>query len=102
MTQIKHFEKKEAPVWQEGQIKFCNTQKGFCFIKVPGSKDVFADSAVLQKGGVIKLSADGKYLVPQEGEKVQFTAEDRVSGSAATEVEFVPKRRAITQLPRYI
>jgi CspA family cold shock protein len=62
-----------------GKVKWFNDQKGFGFIVADGSnKDVFVHHSVIQADGFRTL---------QDGEQVEFEAEDGPKGLKATMVK---------------
>jgi len=61
-----------------GTIKWFNGTKGFGFIEVEGSKDVFVHYSAIRGTGYRNL---------EEGQQVEFTVEEGPKGPQATDVE---------------
>lgn len=64
----------------QGKVKWFNDDKGFGFIAVEGSKDVFVHHSA--------ISVDG-FRTLREGQEVQFDVEDSPKGPQAKNVTVV-------------
>lgn len=62
---------------ETGKVKWFSDAKGYGFIEVDGSKDVFVHYSSIQKEGYKSLA---------EGEPVQFELSDGAKGPQATNV----------------
>ncbi|MDO8682516.1 MAG: cold shock domain-containing protein [Armatimonadota bacterium] len=62
---------------QSGKVKWFSDAKGYGFIEVDGSRDVFVHYSVIQKDG---------YKTLTEGEAVEFEVVDGDKGPQATNV----------------
>ena len=63
-----------------GTVKWFSDQKGFGFLSVEGSKDVFVHHSAIEAQGFRTLA---------EGDRVEFTLEDGPKGPAAANVRKV-------------
>jgi CspA family cold shock protein len=63
-----------------GKVKWFNDQKGFGFIATEGGKDVFVHHSVIEGEGFRTL---------EDGEAVEYEAEEGPKGSKATKVRRV-------------
>lgn len=61
-----------------GKIKFFSEDKGFGFLKVEGSADVFLHSNELKRGGIKDI--------PKPGDQFGFEPEDSAKGLKALKV----------------
>lgn len=59
----------------KGNVKFYNSEKGFGFLKVQGSKDMFFHKSALLRGETLK-----------DGDSVEFETEETERGQAAITV----------------
>ncbi|MDO8589209.1 MAG: cold-shock protein [Armatimonadota bacterium] len=64
---------------QTGKVKWFSDAKGYGFIEVEGSRDVFVHYSAIQKEG---------YRTLTEGQTVQFDVVDGAKGPQATNVTF--------------
>ena len=62
----------------KGTVKWFNDQKGFGFIAAENGKDIFVHHSVIEGQGFKTL---------QDGETVEYEAEDGPKGSKATRVK---------------
>jgi cold shock protein len=62
----------------DGQVKWYNAEKGFGFVAVDGSKDVFIHRSVLARAGVPSL---------QEGQRIRMQVVAGAKGLEATSIE---------------
>lgn len=63
---------------RDGQVKWYDPKKGFGFVAVEGSKDVFIHRSVLAREGITEL---------QEGQRIHMRVVPGVKGLEATSVE---------------
>jgi cold shock protein len=73
------FERPTGPAQDmDGQVKWYNAEKGFGFVAVDGSKDVFIHRSVLGRAGLQSL---------QEGQRIRMQVVAGAKGLEATSVE---------------
>jgi CspA family cold shock protein len=73
------FERPTGPAEDvDGQVKWYDPKKGFGFVAVEGSKDVFIHRSVLAREGITEL---------QEGQRIHMKVVPGVKGLEATAVE---------------
>jgi CspA family cold shock protein len=70
---------EEVTVQMKGKIKWYNERKGFGFIEVEDSKDVFVHRTALPEG-----------LYLNDGDNVEFETEDSDRGPSAINVKKLP------------
>ena len=63
---------------RDGQVKWYDPKKGFGFVAVEGSKDVFIHRSVLAREGITEL---------QEGQRIHMRVVPGAKGLEATSVE---------------
>jgi cold shock protein len=75
------FERPSGPTEDvDGQVKWYDPKKGFGFVAVEGSKDVFIHRSVLARQGITEL---------QEGQRIHMKVVPGVKGLEATAVELL-------------
>jgi cold shock protein len=62
----------------DGQVKWYNAEKGFGFVAVDGSKDVFIHRSVLARAGLPAL---------QEGQRIRMQVVAGAKGLEATSIQ---------------
>jgi CspA family cold shock protein len=62
----------------DGQVKWYNPEKGFGFVAVEGSKDVFIHRSVLARAGISALD---------EGQRIRMQVVPGAKGLEATSIE---------------
>jgi CspA family cold shock protein len=77
-SNVGEFSLMEVPM--TGRVKWFNDQKGFGFIEVEGSKDVFVHHSSIQSEGFKSL---------KEGDKVEFEVTQGPKGPQASNVRII-------------
>jgi CspA family cold shock protein len=73
------FDRPTGPAEEvDGQVKWYDPKKGFGFVAVTGSKDVFIHRSVLAREGISEL---------QEGQRIHMKVVPGAKGLEATSVE---------------
>jgi cold shock protein len=73
------FERPSGPAQEmDGQVKWYNPEKGFGFVAVEGSKDVFIHRSVLARAGISALD---------EGQRIRMQVVPGAKGLEATSIE---------------
>ena len=67
-------------IMSKGRVKWFNDQKGFGFIEVAGSKDVFVHHSAITGAGFKSL---------KEGDEVEFEISQGAKGPQATNVRMI-------------
>jgi cold shock protein len=76
---MRGFERPTGPTEDvDGQVKWYDPKKGFGFVAVEGSKDVFIHRSVLARQGITEL---------QEGQRIHMKVVPGAKGLEATAVE---------------
>jgi cold shock protein len=77
------FDRPSGPTEEvDGHVKWYDPKKGFGFVAVEGSKDVFIHRSVLNRQGIMEL---------QEGQRIHMKVVPGAKGLEATSVELKPE-----------